>query len=540
MRKSAAVILLAALACLAPALAAQQPTPSAPVELGGKSVFVLRSGVGSISASERAAIIRQRLEQLARSPVSPGQVRTEKTEMGWAILAGKQRIVSVTADDAKAENTSEQALAEQWAGAIRQGLGATRRSHWRALVGRLATTALVLLALFLAFWLLRQAHRGLLEKLVGRRERLRPLRFRGLEVVSSLMLFRALRRAVQLGYAVVGTIFGLAALLTIFGQFPTTKGMVWQVLLWVWHPVRNMLEGLLNYLPHLATIIVIIVVTRLVLRAIRFVFTQADLGVISLEPWVQRDVARPTGQIIRMIVLVVALFFIAPLIPGTGSTAAKGLSVILGLMVSFGSTSAVGNAVAGVVLTYMRPFRPGDRVKVGEVVGDVVERTFLYTKVRTIKNEEVIIPSLQALSGAMTNYTARAQAPGLILHTSVTISYDAPWRKVHELLLAAADATRQILKEPKPFVLQTSLNDFFVTYQINAYTDRADLMQDTYSELHQNILDSFNKGGIEILSPHYYQLRDGNTSSIPSEHPAQFPRRFLVEASVAGASHDAG
>jgi small-conductance mechanosensitive channel len=292
----------------------------------------------------------------------------------------------------------------------------------------------------------------------------------------------------------------------------------------------NIGKGIVGYLPNLFYILVIAVVTRAIIRAIGFIFDQAHRGTISLEPWIHSDVARPTGQIIKAVLIILAIFFVAPLIPGTGSTAARGISLILGLMVSFGSTSAVGNLVAGMVLTYMRPFKLGHRVKIGDTTGDVIEKTFLYTKILTIKNEEVIVPSLQALSGTMVNYSAEAVDRRLILYTTVTIGYDAPWRKVQELLIRAAETTADVLKEPKPFVLQTSLNDFFVSYQLNACTDRPNSMATIYSELHKNIQDSFNENGIEIMSPHYFQLRDGNSTTILREYRASDygTSRFLV------------
>jgi small-conductance mechanosensitive channel len=288
--------------------------------------------------------------------------------------------------------------------------------------------------------------------------------------------------------------------------------------LWMWNPFVHILRGALGYLPNLFYILVILVVTRFILRMIDYVFSAAERGLISLEPWIHRDVARPTGLIVKVTVVVVTLFFIAPLIPGTGSTAARGISLILGLMISFGSTSSVGNFVAGIVLMYMRPFQLGERVRIGDTTGDVIERTFLYTKVLTIKNEEVMVPSLSALGAPLTNYTARARAQGLILHTAITIGYNVPWRQVHELLLRAASQTSHVLKEPKPFVLQTALNDFYVNYEINVHTDQASLMAVIYSELHQNIQDIFNEAQVEICSPHFRQLRDGNTIAIPSDY----------------------
>jgi small-conductance mechanosensitive channel len=165
----------------------------------------------------------------------------------------------------------------------------------------------------------------------------------------------------------------------------------------------------------------------------------------------------------------------------------------------------------------------GDRVRIGETVGDITEKTLLVTRVRTIKNVEITIPNGTVLSSQVVNFTTLAAEHGLILNTTVTIGYDAPWARVHELLIEAARRTEHILSEPAPFVLQTALNDFYVSYELNAYTDRPDVMAATYSQLHQHIQDAFNEGGVEIMSPHYGALRDGNATTIPAAHlPADY------------------
>jgi small-conductance mechanosensitive channel len=403
------------------------------------------------------------------------------------------------------------------------------------LARRLIITGLVLAVAFLLLLVLRRLRRHANVLLEKQKERIPSFRFRGLELVSAQTLFRNVGRIVTTLYLVCLALVVLGAALLVFGQFPATQGYAWQVGLWLWNPFMHILRGALGYLPNLFYILVIIVVARFTLRMIEYVFGAAERGLISLEPWIHRDVARPTGLIIKVTVVVITLFFIAPLIPGTGSTAARGISIILGLMISFGSTSTVGNFVAGIMLMYMRPFRLGERVRIGDTTGDVIERTFLYTKVLTIKNEEIIVPSLSALGSPMTNYSVRAHAQGLILHTAITIGYDAPWRRVHELLLQAADRTAHVVKEPKPFVLQTALDDFYVRYQINIYTDQAGKMAQIYSELHQNIQDSFNEARIEICSPHFRQLRDGNATSIPPEYRGQDYEapRFRVETQTA-------
>jgi small-conductance mechanosensitive channel len=518
-------------------LAGQEAAPGARIAINGRTLFVLRSGVGSFSANDRARLVNLRLQDILKSPPAKIEPKIQKTDVGLLITVDDEPVISITDADAQAENVSRDALAARWSQAIGQGLQdvlrlRSRRTFWR----RLGISASVLLGAVFLIILFRRLYAAGKRALAERRARVPALRLRGLELVSAENLFRIAGRSLAIVYGLGLLLVAIAALLLVFAQFPDTEGYARQVALWIWAPLVAIFRGIVAYLPNLFFIIVIVVVTRMVVRGVDFVFQQADRGVISLEPWVHRDVARPTAQILKAILIVLALFFIAPLVPGTGSTAAKGLSVIIGLMVSFGSSSTVGNLIAGVVLTYMRPYHLGDRVKLGDTEGNIAEHRFLYTKVITIKNEEVIVPSLQVLSSAIINYSARATATGLILHTSVTIGYDAPWRKVHELLIRAAGRTEGLLKEPRPFVLQTSLDDFFVSYQLNAYTEQANRKAEIYSELHQNIQDSFNEGGIEILSPHYFQLRDGNTSTIPAEHLSKDydPRRFLVDTRTDG------
>jgi len=186
--------------------------------------------------------------------------------------------------------------------------------------------------------------------------------------------------------------------------------------------------------------------------------------------------------------------------------------------------------IAGIVLTYMSAFKMGDRVKIADTIGDIIEKTLLVTRIRTIKNVEVTIPNSMVLGSHIINFSSSAHDRGLILHTSVTIGYDAPWKKVHELLISAANECNYVLKEPKPFVLQTSLDDFYVNYEINAYTDKPGNMVNTYSQLHSKIQDKFNEAGVEITSPHFSAVRDGNQTAIPEEYLSKGyqPKSFRI------------
>ncbi len=228
--------------------------------------------------------------------------------------------------------------------------------------------------------------------------------------------------------------------------------------------------------------------------------------------------AAPTYQIVRILVFAFMFVVIFPYLPGSDSPIFQGISVFLGFLFTFGSAGSLSNIIAGLVLTYMRLFTVGDRVKIGEVTGDVIEKSSLVTRVRTIKNEIISIPNSTVMNSHTINYSSDAPAKGLIIHTTVTIGYDVPWKDMYVALIEAALRTELVLKEPQPFVLQTSLEDFYVAYQINAYVREANKQAKIYSDLHQNIQDVCNERGIEILSPHYRAARDGNATTIPSDY----------------------
>ncbi|RRN76748.1 mechanosensitive ion channel family protein, partial [Pseudoxanthomonas sp. SGD-10] len=196
-------------------------------------------------------------------------------------------------------------------------------------------------------------------------------------------------------------------------------------------------------------------------------------------------------------------------LPGSSSPAFQGVSVFLGVLISLGSSSAISNIVAGLVITYMRPFRIGDRVKIGEVTGDVVEKSMLVTRIRTVKNEDITVPNSMVLSASSVNYSSQTKNnnPGLIVHYTVTVGYDVHWQKVYDLLTEAALATVHILPDPKPFVLQLSLDDYYISYQINAYTKEANKQAIIYSNLLENIQEVFTKAGIDLKSPSYHVIQ---------------------------------
>ena len=319
-------------------------------------------------------------------------------------------------------------------------------------------------------------------------------------------------------------------LLTVFYLLPWTKAISISILGFVINPLKNILVSFWKYIPNLITIAVIIIVARLIIRLFRFLKYEVEKETLKI-PGFYPDWALPTFNILRVLIILFTIVAVWPFLPGSGSQVFQGVSVFFGLVFSLTSASALSNFMAGLTITYTRAFKLGDRVKIGDVTGDIIEKSMLVTKIKTIKNEEITVPNTKIMNTEVINYSTCAPEHGLIIHTTVTIGYDAPWRQVHQLLTDAALNTGLILEKPYPFVLQTALNDFYISYQINAYTKSPNEMANIMSDLHENIQDSFNKAGVEIMSPHYKSVRDGNAIAIPEENrPADYnPPSFRVE-----------
>jgi len=288
-------------------------------------------------------------------------------------------------------------------------------------------------------------------------------------------------------------------------------------------PLRSIARSVLDYLPKLAFLVVLFLVARYLLNLLRALFLSIYRGRISFDGF-ESEWALPIYKLARVVFIAFMVVVAYPYIPGSESPAFKGISLFLGVVFSLGSSSSIANIVAGYMVIFRRAFKVGDRVKIGEQVGDVTEMRLQATHLRTIKNEEVSVPNSLILNNPVINYSVLAKKGGLILHTSVTIGYDTPWRLVHALLLKAAERTEGLLREPKPFVLQTALNDFYVSYELNVYTDRPLEMVLIYSHLHQNIQDAFNEQGVQIMSPHY--LGDpAQTKIVPKDQWFQPPAK---------------
>jgi small-conductance mechanosensitive channel len=492
----------------------------APVVVEGKTLFYVQERVYSFSPADRARAIAERIQRIYKEPRrSMNAIHVEDEETTTDIVVDDLIVMAVTDRDAYAAGRSRKELAKEYASVIRTAAAELQKEHSaKTMALRLFWTVLTTGILLLAFILLKIVFPRLYRRLDSWRGiRIRSLRIQKLELLTANRITDTLIMLARGGRIATVLILLYFYVSLVFSFFPGTYG--WSAILfdYVMRPVRLMWDAITNNLPDFFFVAVILVVAYYGIKFVKFIFSEIGKGTIEI-PGFYRDWAEPTYKIVRFLLIAFTAVVVFPYLPGSKSPAFQGVSIFLGVLFSLGSTSAVANIVAGMLLTYTRAFQDGDRVRIGETTGDVLGKTLLVTRIRTIKNEDISIPNAMVLSSHIINYSSSAQEQGLILHTGVTIGYDAPWRQVHELLIAAARDTERILKEPKPFVFQTSLDDFYVSYELNAFTAQPSYMARIYSDLHQNIQDKFNEAGVEIMSPHYGAIRDGNSISIPADY----------------------
>jgi small-conductance mechanosensitive channel len=342
-------------------------------------------------------------------------------------------------------------------------------------------------------------------KVVGwGQKNIKPLNIKKLHVLSTKQILGVIEFLLRILKYVI-TVFQLFLTLPIiFSLFPVTQNLASTLFGYILNPLKNIAIGIISFIPNLITIVIILWVTKYVIRFLKFFTVQIEKEKLVI-PGFYADWASPTFNILRVLVYAFTVVVIYPYLPGSGSAVFQGVSVFIGVIFSLGSSSAIGNLIAGLVITYMRPFKVGDRIQFQNVTGFVVEKSLTVIRIRTHKNEFVTFPNTMVLNSSIVNYNTSAdeQEEGLIIHADITMGYSVPWTQVHEILIAAALQTSHVQKTPKPFVLQTALDDFYAKYQINAYTKDVDRVPRIYSELYENLQNGFKDAGIDLTSPAY-------------------------------------
>lgn len=481
-----------------------QTYQTAPVIFEGKRLFNV-IGISSFPAEERAGKILSRIKALAdNNSLSTDSIKIIELEDRTNLTLNGQILMSIVEVDATHEGISREILAVLVKNKIKEAVDKYRieREPKQLLINTvkaIVATVLLLLILFILVRLFRRFNLFIEAKLKARIE--------GLESKSSKLI-----QANQLWYALKGfiSLIKVIAILILFqiyltyvlSLYPWTAPFAGKVVGFIVEPLSAFGLSVLAFLPDLGFLIIIILVTRYLLKIAKLFFSGISQGTISFLNF-EKDWAIPTYRIIRVLIIIFSIVIAYPYIPGSDSDAFKGISVLLGLMISLGSSSVIGNMIAGYTLIYRRTFKVGDRVKIDEYIGTVVEMKMFVTRLRSLKNEEIIIPNSNIVGGTVINYNSLSKGKGLILHTTVGIGYETPWRQVEQMLLIAAEKTEGLLKNPPPFVLQKKLADFAVDYEINVYCDSPEMMMHYYTELHKNILDVFNEYNVQIMTPAY-------------------------------------
>ena len=494
-------------------------TPGIPVIVEGDTLYYLFAKRGGHTPQQRAEMNAAAITELGkRFNLQPDSVYIDSSDIVTDLMYGNKVLSSFTDQDGLWEGCSRDQLAAAKRKVIVDKLKVMKDEHslWQ-LGKRILYFILVIVGQFLLFKLTI----WLFNKLKARIQRLKdtklkPISIQDYELLDTqkqvnLLVFLAslLRYAVML----------LQLILTVpllFAIFPQTKDLAYKLFSYIWEPIKSIFLGIVEYIPNLFTIFVIWLAVKYLVRLVRYLASEIQSERLKIGGF-YADWAMPTFHIVRFLLYAFMIAMIYPYLPGSKSGVFQGISVFVGLIVSLGSSTVIGNIIAGLVITYMRPFKLGDRIKLNDTTGNVIEKTPLVTRIRTPKNEVVTIPNSFIMSSHTVNFSQSARDYGLIIHSEVSVGYDIPWRKTHQLLVEAALNTPGVVDDPRPFVLETSLQDYYPVYQVNAYIKDANQLAQVYSDLHQNIQDRFNEEGIEIMSPHYIATRDGSETTIPKD-----------------------
>ena len=497
----------------------RQFTKGIPVVADGDTLFYLFTKRGGYTPQQRAQMTGAAVEELGkRFNLRPDSVSIDHSDIVSDLMYGNKVLLSLTDQDALWEGVSRDSLAKERRENVVSKLHEMKAEHsiWR-MVKRIHYFVLVIVGQYLLFrltnWLFRKVKARILRL---KDTKIKPVSIQGYELLDTQKQANLLVFLASVGRYILMALQLLFTVPLIFIIFPQTEGLAYRLLGYIWNPIKNIFIGIVDYIPKLFTIIVIWYAVKYLVRLVLYLAREVEAGRLKINGFYP-DWAMPTFHIIRFLLYAFMIAMIYPYLPGASSGVFQGISVFVGLIVSLGSSTVIGNIIAGLVITYMRPFKMGDRIKLNDTTGDIIEKTPLVTRIRTPKNEVVTVPNSFIMSSHTVNYSTSAREYGLIIHSEVSIGYDIPWRQVNQILIDAALNTPGVVDDPRPFVLETSLSDWYPVYQINAYIKEADKMAQIYSDLHQNIQDKFNEAGIEIMSPHYMAVRDGNETTIPKD-----------------------
>ncbi|WP_413512116.1 mechanosensitive ion channel family protein [Myroides odoratus] len=489
-----------------------------PVIVFHDTLFNVYGNIGSFTSNQRAKSIEKKIVILADNYLFEGDsIKLVDTGNYLNLMYENEILMSVDTIQATQENKTKIQAGQYYKQQIIASVELQQYStSWQQVLLQIAGTLGIIVAEIFIIKYLYYCYRR--AKVIIWKQRGKKIKgvFGIIDDHRAMLMTISIAKVIRF---LVILIFLYIGLLAIFKLFPFTKHISDQLLDYVMSPLKSVGRSIKAYMPKMFTILVIVIIFKYIQKFVRSLAEKIATNKISIKGFYP-DWAFPTYNIISALMFIFMFILIFPYLPNSDSSIFQGVSVFAGIVISLGSTSVIGNLVAGLVITYMRPFKIGDRIRLGEYTGDVLEKTALVTRIKTPKNEIVTIPNSNIMSAHTVNYSQSAKEHGLILHTTIAVGYDVPWQKVHEMLYEVANRTEHVLKRQKPFILQDQFRDFYVDYQLNVYIKEAKLTAKIYSDLRQHAQDVFAENNIEMASPHYIITRnvDGNHTTIPPKY----------------------
>ena len=480
-----------------------------PIVFEKDTLYYLYTSYGPYDIDTRVKYVEEKLKELYNDPYFVADsIKIKPAGDYLSVMYNDKTITGVSIVDALWENSSQTELAQRYANIIKNTIVKYKEQNsLKSVLIRLAELLLVLFIAFILVWAINRLFDFLKKITLNSEHRfLTSIRIRNYDFIKKPGIVKALVKIL----AILRIVFLLFLLITIipliFDIFPSTQYLSKIIVQWISEPIKNVGIAIIGYLPHLFYMVIIAVITRYVLKILRFFALEIERGILKIKGF-HPEWAHTTYVLARMMLWVLALVIMFPHLPGSDSDAFKGISVFLGVLISLGSSSAISNAIAGIVISYMRPFQVGDWIKSGEIIGAVIEKNALVTRLKTINNEDITIPNSAILSGATMNFTSIGKEIGLALNVQVKVRYDYSDNLVEELLIEAALKTNGISPKPHPYIFQISLSELNAVYELNAYTFHPENMYFIKSDLTKNIQSTFRQANIEIFSTQYVEIR---------------------------------
>lgn len=498
--------------------------PPAPVKLDGETLFEFKTNIEGIPNQERAKVAMKRLKEVAKDrSININNLEVKTIDGIYIIYVENNLLLYLGQSDAEANNKSLEKLAQNYSEIIKNAIVEYRKERnlsylgIRGLLSLLSTILVIFIVRFLN-WFIPGASRRILE---GRSLFFRTLRIQNWTILSVYRQKQITILSLKIVRWIIIFVILYFYIPLVLSLFPQTERLGKSIFSSFFGALGNAWSGFIDYLPNLFLIIITLIVTHYLIRLCHPFFKAVEEERVTI-PGFYPDWAEPSYKLTVILIIGLAAAIIFPYLPGFESPAFQGISILAGALVTFGGASTIANLIGGFVVIYTRAFQIGDRIKIEEYQGVVIEKTILSTRIRNQNNEIITIPNSILIISKIINYTAtmRDLEEPLILNTTITLGYDVPWRLVHETLRNSALDTVDILDDPTPYVWQTSLDDFYISYQLRVYTNKTTSIEigNIYTELHQKIQDKCAEVGIEIMSPHYAAVRDGNQNTIPENY----------------------